>query len=99
IRHAGPSRATVWLDYDQEGLRVEVADTGRGGAAASQATSSGHGLIGMRERAATIGGTLETGPGPDGGFLVTACLPATAAPSPGTADPASTAPVEHGAAQ
>jgi YD repeat-containing protein len=99
IRHAGPARATVWLDYDQEGLRVEVADTGRGVTAASPGTGSGHGLIGMRERAATVGGTLDTGPGPDGGFLVTARLPAAAAPSSGTADPARSAPVEHGAAQ
>ena len=99
IRHAGPARATVWLDYDQEGLRVEVADTGRGVTAASTGTGSGHGLIGMRERAAAVGGTLQTGAGPDGGFLVTARLPAAAAPFPGTADPASTASVEHGAAQ
>ncbi|MGH3397303.1 MAG: sensor histidine kinase, partial [Streptosporangiaceae bacterium] len=89
IRHAGPAAATVWLAYDEAGLRVEVADTGRGVAAAA-GTPPGHGLIGMRERAAAAGGTLETGPGPDGGFRVAARFPAVApaAGEPTPADPA-----------
>ena len=37
--------------------------------------SMGHGLLGMRERAATVGGSVRTGPGPGGGFLVEAELP------------------------
>ncbi len=112
IRHAGPASATVWLGYDQAGLRLEVADTGRGAATmAAVGAAPGHGLIGMRERAASVGGTLEAGPGPDGGFLVTARLPAGLTDTalgdttpgdtaPGdTASPAGTAPIEHGAAQ
>jgi signal transduction histidine kinase len=76
IRHAGPATAAVSLGYHHDELRVEVTDTGRGQAtAAGQATAGGHGLAGMRERAASVGGTIETGPGPAGGFRVAARLP------------------------
>jgi signal transduction histidine kinase len=51
-----------------------VTDTGRGPALAASG-NGGHGLAGMRERAITVGGTLETGPGPAGGFRVAARLP------------------------
>jgi signal transduction histidine kinase len=77
IRHAGPATAAVSLGYHHDELRIEVTDTGRGqpvGAVAGQ--SGGHGLAGMRERAAAVGGTLETGPRPGGGgFRVAARLP------------------------
>ncbi len=76
IRHAGPATAAVSLDYHAGELRIDVTDTGRGqptGAAAGR--SGGHGLAGMRERAATVGGTVETGPGPGGGYRVAARLP------------------------
>jgi signal transduction histidine kinase len=82
IRHAGPAEATVTLDYREGRLLIEVADTGRGvpTAIAKDVSSgdrahSGHGLVGMRERAATAGGTLQAGPASDGGFRVTATLP------------------------
>jgi signal transduction histidine kinase len=76
IRHAGPATAAVSLGYQHDELRVDVTDTGRGqpaGAVASQ--GGGHGLAGMRERAAAVGGIVETGPVPRGGFRVTARLP------------------------
>ena len=76
IRHAGPATAAVSLAYYPGELRIDVTDTGRGqptGVAAGQ--SGGHGLAGMRERAATVGGTVETGPGPGGGYRVAARLP------------------------
>jgi signal transduction histidine kinase len=76
IRHAGPATAAVRLDYHHDELQIDVTDTGRGqpaGAAAGQ--SGGHGLAGMRERAAAVGGTVETGPRPGGGFRVAARLP------------------------
>jgi signal transduction histidine kinase len=75
IKHAGPASATVSLSYDQAAVRIEIADTGRG-VLPGFGSGSGHGLIGMRERAASVGGTLEAGPGRSGGYLVTARLPA-----------------------
>ena len=82
IRHAGPASATISLGYGDSALTIEVSDTGRGaplgpGAAAAGAHGSGggHGLIGMQERAASVGGSLHAGPGPSGGYLVVAVLP------------------------
>jgi signal transduction histidine kinase len=84
IRHAGPATAAVTLTYAGGELLVEVTDTGLG-APADGAGAGGHGLIGMRERASSVGGSLEAGPGPDGGYRVAARLPAAArvtAPEP-----------------
>jgi signal transduction histidine kinase len=53
---------------------LEIADTGRG-QAAGVAVPGGHGIAGMRERAAAVGGTLHAGPTVEGGFLVRARLP------------------------
>jgi signal transduction histidine kinase len=89
LRHAGPATAVIAVDYGADALRVTVTDTGRGpaepgggpnGPAAGPAGPGsgavpGHGLRGMRERAAAAGGTVEAGPGPRGGFLVSARLP------------------------
>jgi len=75
IRHAGPATAAVSLSYGDDELRVEVTDTGRGPGDPGASHNGGHGLAGMRERAATVGGTLDTGPGPAGGFRVAARLP------------------------
>jgi signal transduction histidine kinase len=73
IRHAGPASATVSLGYHDGELRIEVSDTGRGPAIGPSPT--GHGLVGMRERAAAVDGTVQAGPRPGGGFLVAARLP------------------------
>jgi signal transduction histidine kinase len=70
-RHAGARSACVALTWSPTALRIEVTDDGRG----RTGTHAGHGLVGMRERAALYGGTLDVGPGPDGGFRVTAVLP------------------------
>jgi signal transduction histidine kinase len=76
IKHAGPAAtATVSLRYTGAGLEIEVTDTGLGPGPTSMA-AAGHGLIGMRERAASVGGRLESGPGPEGGYRVFAVLPA-----------------------
>ena len=74
IRHAGPASAAVSLAYHDDELRIDVADTGQGPHASATGTA-GHGLAGMRERAAAVGGTVRAGPRPGGGFLVAARLP------------------------
>jgi signal transduction histidine kinase len=91
IRHAGPATASVSLSYDDAELRIDVADTGRGSLAA-QSEGSGHGLIGMRERAASVGGVVEAGPARAGGYRVTARLPLDGQPPAAAA----LAPVEEG---
>jgi signal transduction histidine kinase len=74
IRHAGPAQATISLCYGDAALRIEVADTGRGLGPGAQSPGAGHGLVGMQERAAAVGGTLQAGPAP-GGYRVLAVLP------------------------
>jgi signal transduction histidine kinase len=78
-RHAGPATATVRVGYQPDAVVVEIADTGRG-RAAGVAGPGGHGIAGMRERAAAVGGTLQAGPTAEGGFLVRAQLPCGGAP-------------------
>src|SRR5262249_58287332 len=73
LRHAGASRATVALHYEPNALSLEVVDDGNAPAASNGA--SGRGLIGMRERAAAFGGTVETVRIDSGGFRVAARLP------------------------
>ncbi|MGI9009206.1 MAG: sensor histidine kinase [Streptosporangiaceae bacterium] len=73
IRHAGPATATVSLGYEPDRLRIEIRDTGRGTPGGAHPRPGGHGLPGMRERAAAAGGELTAGPaGQGGGFAVTA---------------------------
>ncbi|MGH3197499.1 MAG: sensor histidine kinase, partial [Streptosporangiaceae bacterium] len=92
IRHAGLAVATVSLGYHADELRIDVTDTGRGqpasAAGQSAGQSAGHGLAGMRERAAAVGGTIETGPGPGGGFRVAARLPLSGQLTDPAPDPA-----------
>ena len=71
LRHAGPARATVRLTHAPDALLVEITDTGRGPAG----DDGGQGITGMRARAGAVGGTLEAGPGRNGGFTVRARLP------------------------
>ncbi len=81
VRHAGPASATVALAWSDGWLAVDISDTGRGASANGDMTDGvGHGLVGMRERATAVGGTLEAGARPGGGFSVRATLP-TEAPS------------------
>ena len=78
LKHAHATRADVLLHYTDRSLEIEVADNGAG---ANGTERPGHGLIGMRERAALYGGTLTTGRSQTGGFLVAAALPIEGASS------------------
>jgi len=73
LRHADAGHATVTLRFGSDALDVEVVDDGT--ASASGNGAGGRGLIGMRERAAALGGSVETEPVPEGGFRVAARLP------------------------
>ena len=73
LKHAGPgARAEVRLQTDNRGVDIEVLDNGRG---VTILTGSGHGIVGMRERALLLGGRFDVGPRAGGGFHVVAHLP------------------------
>ena len=78
LKHAGPTQAEVYLRWCEDALELRVSDTGRvaaRGVGEPVAGSSGHGITGMRERAAVHGGSVEAGSAPDGGFVVRATIP------------------------
>jgi signal transduction histidine kinase len=83
VRHAGASAATVELTYRPDELTVQVDDNGHGPgasgghreASAGAREGGGNGIPGMRERAAALGGTLDAGSRPSGGFRVRARIP------------------------
>ncbi|MDN3020324.1 histidine kinase [Streptomyces sp. S.PB5] len=78
VRHAGPETSVSVELYEEQGaLRVAVTDDGAGPGGGSG--TPGFGLVGMRERARSVGGTLDAGPRAEGGFAVTAVLPLTTA--------------------
>jgi signal transduction histidine kinase len=81
VRHAGTDSAVVIVTYEPDALALEVTDRGVGGDLSTAA--AGHGIAGMRERAAMYEGWFRAGPRPDGGFRVAARLPLE--PAPGTA--------------
>ena len=85
IKHAGHSSATVTLDYRDDALVVEVADSGAPGELAARHRSApgaltavpggGRGLLGLRERVLLYGGELDAGSQPEGGWQVRARFP------------------------
>jgi signal transduction histidine kinase len=79
LKHAGPASARVIVRYRPDEVELEIADDGRGGSGGS-GEGGGHGLLGMRERVALFGGSVEGGARPDGGFAVRATLPLASAP-------------------
>jgi signal transduction histidine kinase len=87
LKHAGPgAHAAVRLGADRRGIVIEVLDDGHGGAVPpvpglAQAGPRGHGIVGMRERALLLGGTLDARPDPAGGFRVVAHLPTAGEPA------------------
>jgi signal transduction histidine kinase len=93
LRHAGPgARTEVRLGADRNGIVIEVLDDGHGNEGSESASGrrpddpdrsgrSGHGIVGMRERARLLGGTLDARPRPGGGFRVVARLPTGGEPT------------------
>ncbi|CAN5908763.1 sensor histidine kinase [soil metagenome] len=83
LRHAGASTVTIGIDHGTDVLTVEVVDDGAGDTREPgrgvPTTVEGNGIRGMHERAAALGGIVETGPASQGGFRVTARLPLEAA--------------------
>jgi signal transduction histidine kinase len=87
LKHAGPGAHTeVRLGTDRSGVVIEVLDDGHGttvlpGPGDADAGARGHGIVGMRERARLLGGTLDARPRPGGGFRVVAHLPTGSEPA------------------
>jgi signal transduction histidine kinase len=76
VRHANASKASVQVDHHNGQVELAVRDNGAGvGNGRRRDSGTGHGIVGMRERAEALGGSLSAGPDSDGGFLVTASLP------------------------
>lgn len=71
VKYAGPSRRRVAVTYAEDTIEVEITDDGQG----AVDYRPGWGIVGMRERVALFGGTLDVGPRPEGGFQVRARLP------------------------
>jgi signal transduction histidine kinase len=74
VRHAGTDHCQVSIDQQDGQLSIEVTDSGHGGTA----DGTGYGIVGMRERAALLGGDFSAGPRPGGGFRVITRLPVPA---------------------
>jgi signal transduction histidine kinase len=80
LRHAGPgAAATVCLRYAADAVTITVTDDGMGWTGYEGDNGGRHGIQGMAERAASVGGSLQAGPVASGGFSVTATLPAEGA--------------------
>jgi signal transduction histidine kinase len=83
VKHASRAEASVRVRAGPDGVRITVTDSGSGGPAAAAASRAGvaggaagqHGIVGMRERAAAFGGTLDAAALPGSGFRVRAFLP------------------------
>jgi len=75
LKHSKGARAEVLIRYGDDGLHLEITDDGT---AEANGDGLGHGLVGMRERVALYGGTLEAGPREGGGFVLRADLPVEA---------------------
>jgi signal transduction histidine kinase len=82
LKHAGPARAEVRIGRAGDTVTIEVTDNGTG-QHGNGSVGGGHGLVGMRERAAAFGGELTAGPQARGGFAVRARLPLDSGLPPG----------------
>lgn len=74
LRHAGASSVLIELVYSEDIVMIRVSDDGRGGEVGDRG-SAGWGIVGMRERLALLGGSLDMRPRPGEGFVVEAHIP------------------------
>jgi signal transduction histidine kinase len=81
LRHAGTARAQVKVNYADSAVDIEVLDNGRGPNEPDSPDSTGHGLIGMRERVTLLGGKFQAGHHPGVGYSVRAHLPLDGKPA------------------
>jgi len=76
LKHAGPgAQASVVVLRDPDAVTVTIEDDGRGVITDALASGGGHGIAGIRERVLALGGSVELGPRPGGGFRISAILP------------------------
>jgi signal transduction histidine kinase len=73
LKYAGDAHTAVHVRYGADSLEIKILDDGRG--RGPEVEEGGHGLVGMRERVAVYGGTLDAGRQPAGGFAVRVLLP------------------------
>ncbi|MDQ3646566.1 MAG: sensor histidine kinase [Actinomycetota bacterium] len=81
IRYAAPADVEITLDYAPSQLLIRIEDNGAARSRPKGSDGTGTGIAGMRERATALGGTLDAGPRPRGGFGVTAAIPIEKEPS------------------
>ena len=75
LKHAGPAHADITLRYGDGDFELEILDNGRRRPKTTNGESHGRGLLGMRERVSLLGGEMDAGRRPEGGFVVRARLP------------------------
>jgi signal transduction histidine kinase len=80
LRHAPHGDVEATVTYDDEALRLRVVNDGVAESPPDASRAGGHGLVAMRERVGLLGGTLSTGPGSAGVWVVDAVLPLHRAP-------------------
>ena len=82
VRHSGQTRSWIRVACKQHELTLQIDNEGAG-TSQEQACASGQGILGMQERATALGGVVEAGPRPEGGFRVVARLPLGSQSLPG----------------
>ena len=76
LKHAGPARAQVVIRYGDHDLELAISDDGAGARAGpADGQAGGHGLLGVQERVALLGGSMTAGPREGGGYALRARLP------------------------
>lgn len=98
IRHSRARRCVIRFHEDGAALRLEIRDDGRGAPepTAANAEKSGHGLGGLTERVAAVGGSVEAGPATEGGFQLMVVVPRPTTPPPERANAGRDAEAEVG---